>query len=122
MERKESEFVRELRVERIVVERNGKEVMEIGSDDHGGKIVIYSSSGTPAIEISVYENNGRIEVIAEAGNTAVEILADEDGNGCILLYDAIGKPQFGMGVSREGVWDILISDEALKKIEDYLNR
>jgi hypothetical protein len=122
MERKESEFVRELRVERIVVERKGKEVMEIGSDEEGGKIVIYSSSGTPAIEISVYEGDGWVAVFARAGNIAVEISADEDSNGYVLLSDETGKPQFGIGVSQEGVWNTIISDEALKKIEDYLNR
>jgi class 3 adenylate cyclase len=122
MERKESEFVRELRVERIVVERNGKEVMEIGSDEHGGRIVIYAGSGTPAIEISVSEGDGLVAVFARAGNIAALISADEANNGYVLLYDETGKPQFGIGVSREGVWNTLISDEALKQIEDYLNR
>jgi len=122
MQAGDNTFVRELRVERIIIERNGKVMMEIGSDENGGNIVIYSSSQVPAIEIRVSKDNGLIEVIAEMGNTAVEISADDNSNGYILLSDATGKPKFGMGVSREGVWDVLILDEALKKRKDIVNR
>jgi len=122
MQAGESVFVRELRVERIVIVRDGKTVMEIGSNVNGGEIVIYSSSGTPAIEISVVEDSGWIRVIAYSGNTAVEISADDDNNGYILFYDEREKPQMGIGVTREGVWDVLISDEAMKKLDDLMKR
>jgi hypothetical protein len=121
MERTESMAVRELRVEKIVIERDGRPVMEIGSDEDGGRIVVYSSGGVPLVWIAVDGDCGWIAVCSRKGVKAVEVSVDNDGNGYILLYDEQEEPQIGLGVTREGDWNVLLSEEAAKKLEDFMS-
>jgi hypothetical protein len=121
MERTESMAVRELRVEKIVIERDGRPVMEIGSDEDGGRIVVYSNGGVPLVWIAVDGDCGWIAVCSRKGVKAVEVSVDNDGNGYILLYDEQEEPQIGLGMTREGDWDVLLSEEATKKLEDFMS-